>query len=286
MGGSKKQSTSSTTTSEPWSKAQPYLERGMAEIDSLFNQGFGQKGYTGSLLADWNPTQELFQQLAFQRGTEGFEPTNIASDYTSSVLRGDYLNPETNPALQNYVSTAMGEIMPGVNSSAQLAGRYGSGAWAGLKEKAASDIMAKAYLGERNAQQDAVTKAMGLGTANLQDLGLLGSLGDTLRGMDQAKLEEAKRIFDVNSMGDLSRWDDYLGLMSGMGKMGGTQTAKGTQYVPSTGMQIFGSAMSILPMLAGGGGGGGFLSGLSGLFGGGNPYAMAPGYGFTTPSWY
>lgn len=145
LSGSKKQgNVTSTQNTAPWAPMQPYIMdvigRGSEAAD---------RPYSGQMLS--------------QGGT----------NQLASTIRGDYLNPASNPALQGYVNDALGQV------KSQFAGQYGGQAGGNLGNSGyqemltrtlantALPIYANAYGQERQNQLNASQLAPSLDRANM-----------------------------------------------------------------------------------------------------------------------
>lgn len=110
LGGSKKSgSSTSTQSSAPWVGVQPYL-------------GGLYQGSRNAVLRNAGSAFPLFDQGAEQIG---------------STVRGDYLNPSSNPFLQNYVNDALGQV------KSQFAGQYGGQAGGNLGNSGYQEMLTR-----------------------------------------------------------------------------------------------------------------------------------------------
>ena len=150
--------TPSLSTSEPWSAAQPYLQRGFQEAQGILNQGYP---------AD---TQALLRA----RGLYGSPVTQEARNLAGSTLRGDYLN--SNPFTQNAAQDAMGMARSQINSQFGGSGgnNFGSSAhqeWLGRGlVNAAMPYFNQNYENERGRQFAAMSQAPSLAGLDYQDI--------------------------------------------------------------------------------------------------------------------
>ena len=142
--GSKQGNTTSTTVSTPWGPQQPYL------TDLFYKaQGAANNGYSGPMLSP------------------------DATNQLGSTIRGDYLNPSSNPFLSNYVNDALGLV------KSNFAGQYGGQAGQNLGNSGyqemltrtlantALPIYANAYNSERQNQLMASQGAPAFDAANV-----------------------------------------------------------------------------------------------------------------------
>jgi hypothetical protein len=98
----------STNTNTPWSGVQPYLS-------DVFSRG---------------------QSMA---NSTPYRPTlsNLANPQMEATIRGDYLNPSSNPFLQNYVNDALGLV------KSNFAGQYGGQAGGNLGNSGYQEMLTR-----------------------------------------------------------------------------------------------------------------------------------------------
>lgn len=127
MSGKSSGGQTSTQTTDPWSGQQPYLQ-------DLFKQA---QSYFGGERADVAPAQALGQE-GVQRLTgaaEGTQPIiGGATEAQKRLTSGEFLSPESNPALQEYINASNKQIaqqyteniLPQITSGAAATGGIGS----------------------------------------------------------------------------------------------------------------------------------------------------------------
>lgn len=140
-------STSSVQNSAPWTGVQPYLV-------GLY------KGSRNAVLRNHESAAPLF---------------DVGANQVAATARGDYLNPASNPFLQNYVSDALGQV------KSSFAGQYGGAAGGNLGNSGyqemltrtlantALPIYANAYNTERQNQLNAAQLAPDLSYQPLRE---------------------------------------------------------------------------------------------------------------------
>lgn len=111
-------------------------------------------GDVETTMAPWGPQQPYLQAL-FPGATGTLD----------SVIRGNYLTPESNPYLKQYGQALSDQVGAAVDSRFALGGRYGSGAHAGEVAKQVGNSLAGLYGGaygnERALQNNAALGIMG-----------------------------------------------------------------------------------------------------------------------------
>jgi hypothetical protein len=215
MGGKSKTSQSTSQKTSPWEPAQPALEGLLGQIGSQI----GSAGITPT------ETNALDSMSGFASGGNQFAPqvnrlagdllgggqdrTGMVNDAYSQyrtmlepTARGDFVNPESNPQLQSYLSTIQNDIAGRVNSQFASAGRDFSGAHAGALGRGIASgtapVLYDAYSQARGQQLGAQDKLFGAGGATA---GLLSGLDQTAFGNRQAGIGASEAANSANMWG-------------------------------------------------------------------------------------
>ena len=228
--------TSTTTTSTP-SWQEPYLTDVAARAKALSGENI--QAYPGETVAGFTPAQQLAQNLTIQKATGGNPLLGAAQTEATKTISGDYLNPNSNPWLnQSYQEAAknigqkFNEITnPAIKSQAMGAGMFGGdrqGVAEGIAQRGlaqslgetATGIYGPAYQQERGLQQQAVQNAPALNQAGYYDIGQLAATGEEQQNYQQSLINEAIKRYET---GQLSPWNT-LGMYSNLvsGDYGGT----------------------------------------------------------------
>ena len=160
------------------------------------------------------------------------------------TARGDFVNPESNPQLQGYLSTIQNDVSNRVNGMFAGAGRDFSGAHMSTLGRGiaagTAPVLYDAYSQARNQQLGAQDKMFGAGgqTAGLlsgldqtkfgNQIAGIGAAGDALKANDSPfmqtlAIEAQRRGIPMESIKSL------LGPLAGVAAAFGTQTGTGTQ---------------------------------------------------------
>lgn len=152
-----------TQISEPAPYAQPYAQQGLQQAASLYATG-GPKFYPGQQVAPFSPLQEQgFSQIQNQANA----PNTInqtGSNYYNALESGQYLNPQSNPALQGLVNQSDQQIQNNLASQFAGAGRNieaSAPVQASQMAQVANDIYGGAY----NNTLNNMTGALGQGNS-------------------------------------------------------------------------------------------------------------------------
>lgn len=217
-GGSGGGGTSSTTTEPPtWMKeTMPWVAqqaRGLVQSTPL-------QMYPYETTAGFTGAQRKAQEMATTRALGGNPLLGQAQKYYGDVIGGKYLDINQNPALQNLLQKGVETTTPQIDTSAQTAGRYGSGSYGALKGNALGSLLANIYNPERAIQQTTAQGAPQMAQADYYDIGQLANVGAEQQKMNQATIDEA-----------ISRWEfpqlepyQRLGMLTNLlqGNYGGT----------------------------------------------------------------
>jgi len=216
FGGQKKTTnskSSGTSVTQPYAPVIPYLNQYLNQTSSLYGGGAPQispyeaAGYTA------------LQNIANSPGTIG-----AAVTANNKTLNGDYLNPSSNPYIQDIANRSAAMAGAGANATFGGAGRTGSGLagyYAGKgAADAANDVFYTNYNDERARQLEAAGQAPSLEAGRYLAPQALISAGQNI----------SARPFDINSQ--------YGGILSNIAQLGqqGSYTGQQTNYAHNPGI--------------------------------------------------
>ncbi|MGH6933293.1 MAG: hypothetical protein ACREEE_12775 [Dongiaceae bacterium] len=256
----------STTTqkSEPWSAQKPYLQDVFAEAQRLYRAP-GPGYFSNPTVAPISPERDLALRAQAARAMQGSPLTAYGGQELGRILGGGYLN--ANPYLQGAIDAAsqgaarnyLSAIVPGIDSSYSLAGRYGSGAHQSAHENAqralagqlggiASNLAYQDYGAERANMMAALGMAPQFAMQDYADIGQLDAVGRAREAMAQALLDDQIARWNFAQQQPLDKLQQYAGLVQG--NYGGTITTT----TPSSGggigavTDLFGAIGGLLGM--------------------------------------
>lgn len=245
MGDTTKTKTATQTqVTDPWEEQIPYLKEGFAAAEDLWKQP-GPSYFPASTVAGFSPDQITAQNLIRQRALAGNPLLGQAQSYVSNILQG---GAEANPWDDAVFNNIRSKVMPALNSSAMMSGRFGS--------MAADDTMARAmteayapYASQnwqfgKNLMMDASKWAPDLAFKDYQDYGALDVIGGAQQSLAQKELQDAMSRWDYNQQLPYNKLSDFLGLIGG--NFGGTSTTSSPYEVPNTWGTILGTGTSLL----------------------------------------
>ena len=103
MGGDKQQTTSSS--SAPWSVAQPALKTAVTGAEKLYKSGVGGKVYTGSTVIPWDEQTKQGMNSITDSANANIGGQGLSGQYQSVIDNGGY-NADQLAALNNTKQTA------------------------------------------------------------------------------------------------------------------------------------------------------------------------------------
>lgn len=295
--------------SEPWGPAQPgatdVLDYAQNWLMPRWIEQQAYEPYQGDRIADFSPQQLMAQQfitnnaldpsnwnqgmnqaqglmsgdLSNRMGNEGVWPS--WNQAIKPTMEGQYNYAESNPYLRSAMGAAtdplyenlMNKVLPGLNSTAQEAGRAGSDTQALLQRGAIGDTqrqagnimsqMAMQNLGsERQLQMNAANVPIQM-MQNQQQLELQGSplmqswLDQIMQqtGMLSGVGEEQQKLAQAQLGADRQYWEEGINqpynLLSSLGnlffsggQLGGIKSTTTPYYSPSLGESLLGGASS------------------------------------------
>ena len=246
--GSKQSTATSTSTSAPWDKQQPYIEKGMAEAQKIYNSQ-GPSYFPQSTVAGFSPQQEQAFGLGANRAVNGNSTMKAAEGYSQDVLNGKYSG---DPYAGQVFDNIQSKVVPTVNSQFSEAGRYGSPAQAGTMTRALTESFAPYASQQYQASLDRMGQAANMAptyaTNDYQDISALSDIGAQRQDLAQQELNDAQARWNYLQDLPANKLGQYMGFIGG--NYGGTTTSAQPYYKPGIGSQILGG-----------------LTGLAGLFG-------------------
>lgn len=251
-----------TTKTEPWKAQTGPLKYGFGEARNLYNLG-PQQYYPGSTVAPFAPEQVGAMEAQAARAINGSPVTQAAQQNATDTLNGNYLS-AGNPYFSQMADTITGKVAAGVNSQFSQAGRYGSGAHAGVLTdemmKGIGGLAYQNYGDERTNQLRTQAFAPGIAAQDYQDIAALGQVGAQRQGQMQNEIGDQVNRFNFEQGAPADALAQYMSFIQG--NYGNTQSQP---YFSNTGASILGGAST----------GAGLASTLGGVFGG--PAGMAGG---------
>jgi len=179
---------------------------------NLFNQPY--QPYPFETVAPFTQDQQAAMDMVRQRSMTGSPVVNAAQQQTLNTINGDYLNPQTNPYLQQTFDQAANRVTDAFSrgTAAQTdarfarAGAFGGSAWNQAQQAnqtalgdslagMAANIFGNNYAQERNRQQQAAQFAPNLAAQDYRDAEALLNVGGMQQQLGQQYLtDDASRF--------------------------------------------------------------------------------------------
>jgi hypothetical protein len=177
---SKKGSTQTQSSNDPWISQAPYLLQGYQRAESQYGQG------PYNYVANQSPFTRQAQELTAQRALDPNSLVGRSQGVLGDTIGGKYLSPDSNPFLKASVQDALGL------AGSAFAGQYGGNGGSNLSNSGYQEGLARtlgnvatsaysnAYGSERQNQLNATQAAPTLDYANLNQLAGVGAQQENL----------------------------------------------------------------------------------------------------------
>lgn len=287
MGGSSKQPTTTTQTTEPPAFIQPYLKDAAQQAQNLYRSG-GPSYFPGQTVAPFAPATQQGLSTITNLATQGGQLTPAASSELLGTIQGRGINPflgqaaqaataplfeqfqqETIPTLQSIFARSGGT---GGSAEGFGAERAATALGRGVSEQAANLAYQSANQ-ERQNQLNALALAPSLDAARYADANALLGVGAAQQGQTQAEIQAAMDKYNYEQNLPATQLNQYIAQITGAYPGSTTQQSSFTPHpVPSVassyGSGVLGSGMGALagaPLGPFGIAAGGALGGLYGV---------------------
>lgn len=252
-GGGGSGNSTSTVKNAPADQVLPYLDPYMQRASALSNTAY--KPYQGQQIAELNQSQQAGMGLQSAQALGGFQGQKEGNNLYQQTLRGDFLNPSSNPYLQGMAQSIGDEFnrtTGAQNASMQrTAGAFGN---SGLQQKMSMDnagfagqlnrLYGDNYQNERSMQQQALGMMPTMQNLGYADASKLSQVGDSQRQYQQDLLNQQQANYTQAMQYPYAQLD-VLGnaIKSTMGA-GGSSTSTSPSYKPSPVAGMIGGGMA------------------------------------------
>ena len=270
--GSQPTQQATTVTAEPSEFTRPYYEEALQQAQQLYQSDVPQY-FPAATYVPFSGETEAALQLQTQRALAGSPLLGASQTEINKILSGQYLDPSTNPYLQQTFQRAAGDVQGQLGSMFAKGGRYGSGAMAETAGRRMGDLASQIYGGayqqERARQLQAAQLAPQLAQQDYADISRLAQVGQQRESMGEAQLADAMQRFQFEQQKPYTKLREYL---ASIGAPTSQQTVSAQPIYRNLGANLLGGALggAQLGSLAGLGTGGtlgaALGGGLLGLF--------------------
>lgn len=281
------ETTTSTSQTIPWGEQSPYLLYGFDQARQNFLAP--PSYYPGQTYVPFSPQTEAGLGMMQNRALAGSPINAAAGNMLTNTLNGGFLN--TNPyldAMYNQAASGLTRnfreaVSPGIDSTAVNAGRYGSEAWANLRDSAnqqlgtslggmAANLYGNAYGQERQNQMGALAYAPSIANQDYYDASQMMNVGNMVQQQAGNVLQSDMDRWNYNTNLPYQNLQRYMGTVGGPGYGQSTNSQTQTPLYQAPAWQgALGGALAgyglgsqipgLNPWITGG------LGGLMGLFG-------------------
>src|SRR5690348_11608047 len=198
MGGGTPSNTTTTSVQQLPAWLNNANEYGASQAQNLYNQG-GATYYPGNTVAPFSPMQEQYFSGVENLAQNGTPVENSATNQLTQTLNGAYLNPSSNPYLQDTFNSAANAVQQRLGSEYASQGRNPSmslGAQADEMNQLATQIYGGNYANERENQMKALAYSPATDNMGLVGLNALNSAGQQLQGQSQNMMDANQDLYD------------------------------------------------------------------------------------------
>ncbi|MDE2471101.1 MAG: hypothetical protein KGL35_20735, partial [Bradyrhizobium sp.] len=185
---------------------------GSGVAQQLYNTG-GPAYYPGNTVAPFSPMQEQYFSGVENLATNGLPVSNAASNYTTNVLNGQYLNPSSNPYLRQTFNQAAGAIQNQIGSEFEGSGRNPQASVA-AQEDEMNNLAAQIYGGAYNTgiqqMQGALQESPQVAQQDLVGLNALGSAGSQIQGQSQNMIDANQNLYNYYGQLPYTNLSNYM----------------------------------------------------------------------------
>ena len=224
-----------------------YAQQGYNLSQAPFNP------YPFETVAPFTQDQNAAMDMVRQRSMSGSPVVNAAQQQTLNTINGDYLNPQTNPYLQQTFDTAADRVTDAFSrgTAAQTDSRfaqshgYGGSAWNEAQQAnqtalgdslggLAANIFGNNYAQERSRQQQASQFAPNLAAQDYRDAEALLNVGGMQQGLGQQYLSDDYSRFQQAQQYPYQQFQTFGQLFNP--NLGSTQTQTQPGVSPVSGL--------------------------------------------------
>lgn len=212
-GGTTRIGSSSTA---PWSGAQPAISQGLAQAQTLFGQA-PPAYFPGAGFVPFSPQTEAGLGAAEARATAGSPLMGPMRDLATKTLSGDFLG-SGNPYFSGMMDKVSADLIPRMDQKFAGAG-YGGPAHQRAVADALSDtggaLAFQNYGQERSAMQQLMGQVPQLAEADYLDPSHLLSIGASREGKGEQELQDQMKRYDFNRDAGWNQLARYMALING-----------------------------------------------------------------------
>lgn len=247
-GGSQTSTQQVNTDMGPWKPQQQYLTDVFGRAQGAYEASANSTYYPGKTVASFTPGQTQGYQQIIDQGLKGSPLMPAANKTALDTINGSYLDPETNPWIKKTFDMGADAVTrayqtgtaPQTDAAMAMAGRYGSGSYANLREgnqralgssldNLATQTYGANYERERQNQLGMTNNVGNLIQASYLDPTAAVNAGSAVQAQDQRNIDEQVARYNYNRDLPWLNLARYKSMIDGNYGQSGTQTTTGTQ---------------------------------------------------------
>lgn len=257
---------------------------GAQQAQNLYNQG-GPAYYPGNTVAPFSPMQEQYFSGVENLAQNGTPIENSATNQMTQTLGGSYLDPSSNPYLQDTFNQAANGVQNRLSTEFASQGRNPSmslGAQADAMNHLATDIYGGNYQAERANQMKALAYSPAMDQMGLTGLNALNSAGGMLQNQAQNMQGQSQNLYNYYAGLPWTNLNNFMNTVNSLSHGGSSSVTGPGPQGPNRTMSALGGAAS--GAVAGGAIGSAIAGGETGSAAG--PWGTAIGAGLGLLSGY
>lgn len=303
MGSKSNQGAPSTTqvNTGPWQAQAPYLQDAFSQAQQNYGTAKNNTYYSGEAVAPLNGAQNMALNNTIGMGNSANPGVTAAGTNLTDTLNGKYLDPSTNPYLDDTYNAAANAVTrqyqtataPQTAGAMEAAGRYGSGAYNNQVKNnqldlgtslnnLATNIYGGNYQNERQNQVADTGQAGAVNQAQYINPTAALTAGNQQQTQQQNVDVNAMNAYNYNRDQPTNALNSYVGQIQGNYGTNGTTTAS-TPYYTNPGATGLGAALGLGSLATPGASGASALGNLFGK-GAGAGGSLGGAYSFLAPA--
>lgn len=232
------QTTTNSSTSAPWDKAQPYLQTSMKSASDLLKAGTGYQPYTGETVVPFSSqTQQALTGIQ-NTAQQGNPLAGQSMTALSGILQGN-----DNPYYQGQVDKQANMLGDDLARQWSAGGRYGSANMATDVGRQIGDLRNQMFStnwqNNINNQLNAVNAAPAAYQSQYAPYERMAQVGAANEDLQQRKDTAAQQLWDQQQQAPWQRLAAANAIFTGNGSLGGTSSQSVAQ--PGVLQQILGA---------------------------------------------
>lgn len=228
MGGGQPSNTTTTTVQQLPAWLNNANTFGAQQAQNLYQTG-GPAYYPGNTVAPFSPMQEQYLSGVENLASNGSPVMNTANSQMQTMLSGAYLNPASNPYLQQTFNDAANAVQQKVGSEFAGSGRNPE-ASVGVQNDQMNQLASQIYGGNYQNAMDNLTKVTAYAPAydsqTWGDLGQLGQAGSQVQQQAGNMQTANQNLYNYYAQLPWTNLSNYMGQVNSLASGGSASTTQ------------------------------------------------------------